>query len=99
MDQKNAVLRDNGRRTRFGHTRVEFSFPVWQDRLWSRLGPVEQIGGNSQARLVPVVHIRTKEIHPVLAPDFLWHDRARLRPASIPVSLIGRQDDSLAFPM
>src|SRR6266404_4901915 len=38
-------------------------------------------------------------VHPILAVDFLGHDRAGLRPTSVPVSFVGGKDHAFAFPM
>jgi len=99
VDQHNAVGRQDRRWSRLDNAGVELSRTARQYRRLRRFGPVHEVGRVCQSHLVILIGSRTEKIHPVLAVDFLGHDRARLGPTGVPVALVGGHDDSLAFPM
>src|SRR6266571_6646812 len=92
--------RQNARATGRGyHPRVEVPRTTRQYRRFRRFGPVHQVGGVRQSCLIRFFSGRSQEIHPVLAINFFWNDRTRLRPGHVPVSFLRRQDHTFSLPV
>lgn len=60
---------------------------------------MDEIAGIRQTHFIFLVWRCSQPVHPVFSVNLLGKDRSRFRPSGIPIALVGRQKNSLAFPV